>query len=66
MSIELNIKSLKSANNDIKVNHLPCEIQHNGEAKVTEYFDSIIRKVENTTSENKDEESKCTVKTNYG
>lgn len=59
MSIEINIKSLQSAISDIKVSHIPCEIQHDGEANVAEYFDTTVRQIENSENNNKDEDSKC-------
>ena len=39
MSIYLQ-KECQSTNSDVKVHHIPCEIQYNGDAKVNDYFTS--------------------------
>ena len=54
MSIEIDLQTVRSASNDTQMHHVPCEIEHNGEANVDQYFTSSQRPL---TEDGKD--SKC-------
>ena len=44
MSITLDLSRLTSAPSDTNIQHIPCEIQHDGDANVTKYFETSVRK----------------------
>ena len=42
-TIKLSSSSVKNAREIASMHLLPCKIQHNGEAKVDEYFDCSVK-----------------------
>ena len=46
----LEIKLLNSTDDSLKIHHLPCHIDHDGEAKVEEYFEPNIKPNSNDES----------------